>query len=250
MLPATILAVIESFARSDVRCLLMGGQASWIHGSGQGSKDVDFALVADASNLAELRSVLAGLDAENIAVPPLEQKYLDAGLAVHFRCRRPGATGVRVDVMSKMRGVDSFDQLWERRAVAELPSGVAVNLLCLRDLIRAKKTQRDKDWPMISLLVSSHYLRHGHDPSPDDIALWLEELRDPELLLEAAFRFLKEGRTVAERREAVAVAREASSTLDDIRHALRDEEERERAADRAYWEPLKKHLEELRRRKA
>ena len=28
------------------------------------------------------------------------------------------------------------------------------------------------------------------------------------------------------------------------------EEERERAADRAYWEPLKKQLEELRRRKA
>jgi hypothetical protein len=36
----------------------------------------------------------------------------------------------------------------------------------------------------------------------------------------------------------------------DVERALRDEEERERAADRAYWEPLKKQLEELRRRKA
>jgi hypothetical protein len=250
MLPATIVAVIEAFSKSDVRCLLMGGQASWIHGSGQGSKDVDFAIVADPANLTDLRAVLNSLNAENIAVPPLEQRHLEAGLAVHFRCRRADAAGVRVDVMSRMRGVDTFDQLWERRSIAALPNGVHVNLLSLRDLIRAKKTQRDKDWPIISLLVSGHYLRNFQSAAPDEVIFWLEELRDPELLQEAVLRFPEESAKVAGRRESVRMARCPDSSLDDIRRALRDEEERERAADRAYWEPLKKQLEQLRRQKA
>ena len=249
-LPSAIIAVIEAFARSGVRCLLMGGQACWIHGSGQGSKDVDFAILGDAGNLEQLRGVLADLEADNIAVPPLEQKHLDAGLAVHFRCRRADAAGIRVDVMSKMRGVASFDELWDRRAIARIGADVEVQLLSLRDLIRAKKTQRDKDWPMISLLVTGHYLKHGDYPTPVNISLWLEELRDPELLQEAVFRFLAAGREIAARRKPVAVAREASSSVDDIRRALRDEEEQERAADRAYWEPLKRQLEELRRQRA
>ncbi len=248
-LPSTILAVITTFAHSGVRCLLMGGQACWVYGSGQASKDVDFAIMADSGNLEQLRVVLADLAAQNIAVPALDQQFLDAGLAVHFRCSRKDAAGIRVDVMSKMRGVDYFDALWERRAVAIVGDGVELNLLSLRDLIRAKKTQRDKDWPMISTLVSGHYLRNGHDPSPANIALWLEELRDPELLLEAVTRYPAEAAKVASLRGPVTIARDPSSSMDDIRRAIRDEEDAERAADRAYWEPLKKQLAELRRQK-
>lgn len=247
-LPSAILTVIETFAQSGVRCLLMGGQACWIHGSGQGSKDVDFAVLAEPSNIEQLHTVLTSLEAENIAVPPLDQEFLDAGLAVHFRCRRQDAAGIRVDVMSKMRGVDSFEDLWQRRAIARLSTGLEVNLLSLRDLIRAKKTQRDKDWPMISLLVSGHYLKNGNDPGPGDPIFWLEELRDAEFLREAVLRFPAAAQEAASRRAPVAVAL-ASSSVEDIRRSLRDEEEAERAADRAYWEPLKKQLEELRRRK-
>ena len=56
---------------------------------------------------------------------------------------------MRVDVMSKMRGVDSFSKLWRRRTTIELPDGTKCDLLSLPDLVQAKKTQRDKDWPMI-----------------------------------------------------------------------------------------------------
>jgi hypothetical protein len=248
-LPSAILAVIEAFAQSNVRCLLMGGQACWSYGSGQGSKDVDFAVMADAGNLRQLQAVLTDLQAENIAVPPLEQEFFEAGLAVHFRCRREDAAGIRVDVMSKMRGTDSFEVLWERRATARIGQGVEVNILSLRDLILAKKTQRDKDWPMISLLVSGHYLKNGHQPEAGNITFWLEELRDPELLQEVVFRFPAEARKISASRKPAAVACDPRSSVDDIRRALRDEEEIERAADRAYWEPLKKQLEELRRRK-
>ncbi len=51
-------------------------------------------------------------------------------------------------------------------------------------------------------------------------------------------------------RSEVRPAIAAALMQQDIEQSLRDEEERERAADRVYWEPLKKQLEELRRRKA
>jgi hypothetical protein len=61
---------------------------------------------------------------------------------------------LRMRVMSKMRGVDSFAKLWKRRTTIELPDGTKCDLLSLPDLVLAKKTQRDKDWPMIQRLAA------------------------------------------------------------------------------------------------
>ena len=93
----------------------MGGQACVIYGAAEFSRDTDLAILSDADNLTRLGHALADLQAERIAVPPFAKSFLDAGLAVHFRCRRQEANGLRIDVMSKMRGVDPFDLLWERR---------------------------------------------------------------------------------------------------------------------------------------
>ena len=69
-----------------VRALLMGGQACVFYGAAEFSRDTDLAIVADAVNLARLRKTLAELQAEVIAVPPFELKYLRRGHAIHFRC--------------------------------------------------------------------------------------------------------------------------------------------------------------------
>ena len=106
-----------------VRALLMGGQACVFYGAAEFSRDTDFAIVADAANLARLRRALADLHAEVIAVPPFELKYLRRGHAIHFRCRHPEALRMRVDVMAKMRGVDAFPKLWKRRTTVELAGG-------------------------------------------------------------------------------------------------------------------------------
>jgi hypothetical protein len=83
-----------------------------------------------------------------------------------------------------MRGVDAFPKLWERRTVIELPDGVRCDLLSLPDLVRAKKTQRDKDWPMIRRLVEAHYFQNNAAPNPAQIQFWLQEMRTPQLLIE------------------------------------------------------------------
>src|SRR5213078_2134105 len=95
------------------------------------SRDIDLAIVADPPNISRLRAALAELRAEVIAVPPFELKYLRKGHAVHFRCFAPDVGGLRIDVMTKMRGVDTFPKLWERRVMMRAEDGTNYQLMSL-----------------------------------------------------------------------------------------------------------------------
>ena len=122
----------------------MGGQACIVYGAAEFSRHADLAVLADPANLRRLRDALDELQAETIAVPPFDAKYLDRGHAVHFRCERVDVEGLRIDVMSRMRGVDEFPALWERRTSLELRASadepsLDVDLLSLSDLVAAKR---------------------------------------------------------------------------------------------------------------
>jgi len=227
-----------------VRALLMGGQACVFYGAAEFSRDTDFAILANAANLIRLRSALAELRADLIAVPPFEMKYLKRGHALHFRCQHPEALRMRVDVMSRMRGVEAFAKLWERRTSVELPDGTKCELMSLPDLVQAKKTQRDKDWPMIRRLVEAHYFEHNEKPEAARLEFWLLELRTPQLLLEVALAHKGLARRLAARRSLLRHA--VSGNLTKLESALADEERRLRAKDKAYWTPLLNELERLR----
>ena len=247
MIPNPIRKVLSSMRAHRVRALLMGGQACVFYGAAEFSRDTDLAILADAANLARLRKALAELQAAPIAVPPFAVKFLRRGHAIHFRCQHPEAMRMRVDVMSKMRGVDAFENLWLRRTTIELPDGTKCDLLSLPDLVQAKKTQRDKDWPMIRRLVEAHYFQHRENPNPAQVKFWLRELRTPELLLELAGRYATISRRMISARPllAHAVTRETKK----LKQALVAEESAERSLDRQYWLPLKAELEKLRHAK-
>ena len=243
MIPNPIFKVLSTMGKHRVRALLMGGQACVFYGGAEFSIDSDFAIAADEENLALLHAALAELDAKTIAVPPFESEHLKRGHAIHFRCFHPDCEGLRVDVMARMRGVDDFEELWERRTTALDPeTDIEFQLMALPDLVRAKKTQRSKDWPMILAVVDAHFLQFGDEPTPTRVEFWLREARTPTILRAVAAQFSE----VEVEREAAVLARE---NADDaaIEAALRAEEERERALDRAYWAPLKAELEEFRR---
>lgn len=244
MIPNPIRKVLSSMRAHRVCALLMGGQACVFYGAAEFSRDTDFAILADATNLARLRKALADLRAEPIAVPPFELKYLRRGHAIHFRCQHPDALRMRVDVMSKMRGVDSFAKLWKRRTSIELPDGMKCDLLSLPDLVQAKKTQRDKDWPMIRRLAEAHYFSNNIKPNAAQIKFWLKELRTPQLLLEVAQTHASVARRLATKRPLLKHA--ISSKLTQLERALADEESHLRTEDKAYWSPLLKELEKLR----
>jgi hypothetical protein len=225
----------------------MGGQACVFYGAAEFSRDTDFVIFADAANLAHLRKALVELQAELIAVPSFALSFLRRGHAIHFRCQHPEALRMRVDVMAKMRGVDSFAQLWRRRTVIQLPDGTRCNLLSLPDLVQAKKTQRDKDWPMIRRLVEAHYFQNCANSNPAQIRFWLLELRTPEILLELARRHPATCRRLIPVRPLLVHA--ASGQPAALEQALATEEIAERAQDRQYWLPLKAELEKLRHAK-
>ena len=227
-----------------VRALLMGGQACVFYGAAEFSRDANFAVLADPANLARLRQALADLQAEVIAVPPFELKHLRRGHAIHFRCRHPAAFRMRVYVMAKMRGVDSFAKLWRRRTVIRLPDGGVCDLLALTDLVQAKKTQRDKDWPMLRRLVEAHYFENRDRPSAVQINFWLRELRTPELLVEVGQKYPRRCRRLASVRPLLKAA--LTGRTGQLEAGLAAEETAVRRRDRIYWQPLRKELAQLR----
>ena len=220
--------------------MVMGGQACVFYGAAEFSRDLDLVILLDEANLDRLRQALAELEAPAIAIPPLRQELLLRGHSVHFRCQRADVNGLRIDIMSRMRGVAAFEDLWERRTTIEV-GGAAVDLLSLPDLVRAKKTQRDKDWPMIRRLVEQSYYSTV-EPAGQAIEFWLAELRSPELLTEVVRRYPE----AAGRSTRAVVQTALGGDVAAVEAGLAAEEQAERAADRLYWRPLMKELEQLR----
>ena len=227
-----------------MRALLMGGQACVLYGAAEFSRDTDLAILASPANLLRLRAALDDLRARVIAVPPFRVGYFRRGHAVHFRCEDPQALGMRIDVMTKLRGVDPFPKLWARRSSLELPGGMRCQVMALPDLVQAKKTQRDKDWPMLRRLMEAHYFQNREAATAAQTVFWLRELRTPELLVEVARRWPAVWARQRRQRPLLALARPGLEA--ELAAALAQEEWAERQADARYWKPLKAELERLR----
>jgi hypothetical protein len=224
----------------------MGGQACVFYGAAEFSRDTDFAILADAANLMRLNAAMDESQATVISVPPLSPAHLLRGHAVHFRCQHPDAAGLWVDVMSKMRSVVEFAELWERRATLQGQDGTIYELMSLPDLVQAKKTQRDKDWPMIRRLIEADRAACAGTPSPQQMQFWLREGRTTALLIELAREFLREAQVLAaETRPLLQAAIQHDEKA--LEEGLAREEQSERIADRAYWAPLRIELEQMRR---
>ncbi len=223
----------------------MGGQACVFYGAAQFSKDLDLLLLAEERNFAALLAALHELGAERIAVPPFDPAALARGHAVHFRCPSGETKGLRIDVMTRLRDLPSFGVLWDRRTTITFEDGAAIALLSVEDLVNAKKTQRDKDWPMIGALVEGHYKAASREPNAERIRFWLLESRAPERLAELVQRFPAETQQLLSRRPLLALA--VTGDLPRLREALDAEVRAEQDKDRAYWEPLKREMEAFRR---
>lgn len=223
----------------------MGGQACVFYGAAEFSRDCDVVLRASDENLSRLSSALQDLQAERIAIPEFRAEYLERGHAVHFRCHRSDIQNLRLDVMTRLRGCGDFDELWQRRtSIEDSDAGFTYELLSIEDLVRAKKTKRDKDWPMIRRLVEAHYDQFQDSPEPEMVRFWLRELRTPELLSAVA-------RLHPERLDEVADVRAWLRTVDleDLQaldESLLAEQLRERQLDAEYWQPLQEELARLR----
>lgn len=223
----------------------MGGQACVFYGAAQFSKDIDFLILAEEENFEGLHAALGELNAVRIAIPRFDPHLLDRGHAVHYRCKAAGVESLRVDVMTKLRDLPDFSELWERRTTITESDGQEIHLLSVPDLVNAKKTQRLKDWPMISALVEGHYEQHASEPNPQRIDFWLRESRTEDRLLDLVTRFPTEAAAILPARPLLSLA--ITPDLPRLREALDAEVRAEQEKDRIYWAPLKREMEEFRR---
>ena len=109
--------------------------------------------------------------------------------------------------------------------------------------MKAKKTQRDKDWPMIRRLIEADVVCAPSTISASRCRFWLQECRSDELLRDLARRYPNMARRVHRPalRAAITGDQERAAAL------LKLEEDRERQQDRVYWTPLRTELEHWRR---
>jgi hypothetical protein len=226
--------------------LLMGDQACVFYGAAQFSKDINFLILAEDENFEGLHAALGELKATRIAVPGFDPRVLDRGHAVHYRCKATGVEGLRVDIMTKLRDLPDFSILWDRRTTIIESDGQKIDLLSVPGLVNAKKTQRMKDWPMISALVEGHYDQYTSEPNPSRIDFWLRESRVEDRLIDLVVRFPAEAAAMAaSTRPLLTLA--ITPDLPRLREALDAEVRAEQEKDRIYWEPLKREMEEFRR---
>jgi hypothetical protein len=245
--PNPIVRALSVFLKHQVKALLIGGQACIFYGAAEFSRDVDYAVLVNPENLLKLKSALDELGAEQIFVPDLSAEVLKRGHACHFRFPKNDPKGARIDILGKMRGVDDFSEVWSRRnefLVLEIGN---IPVMGLSDLVRSKKTQRDKDWPMIRRLVEADFLKTTDPPSAEQIRFWLMECRTPNLLITLQTKFQTQAVKLLDQRPLLAQALPGQGEV--IRDLLNKEEERERKLDEAYWAPLRKELELWRRAK-
>lgn len=100
---------------------------------------------------------------------------------------------------------------------------------------------------MIRRLVEQNYYTNIGSNDPQRIAFWLRELRRPELLSGIVQTHLAMAHFIAPNKPAIQTA--FRGDLNAIAQALEEEEDAVRRQDRSYWEPSKRELKELRRKK-
>jgi hypothetical protein len=224
----------------------MGGQACILYGAAEFSRDLDLLININKKNIEGIQEALKGLEAETIFVPELNYDVLNRGHSCHFRCHIPEANGLRIDLMSKMRGCSRFDELWQRRTIIELPDIGELGLLSLPDLVQSKKTQREKDWVMIRRLIEIEVTHFKDNPTEKQIRFWILECRTPNLLVYLTQRYPDICSQMSDKRKLLFSAQKGN--VSEIEYQLIEEENKEKEADRNYWLPLKKELEKWRRK--
>lgn len=241
MNPSPILKVLSTFKNAKVKALLIGGQACIVYGAAEFSRDSDFVVFANPSNLNRLKGALKVLKAEPVYFPELKIGYLQKGHACHFRCGAAGVEDLRVDVMGRLRGCSPFPVLWRRRNRVKVGSVGVIDVINVKDLVQSKKTQRDKDWLMLGRLVENSILLADLKAPAKTAAWWLLEARNPQTLARLCGLYPKLARRLAARRPLLkyAIAGQTVKT----QKMLTAEERLERNNDKLYWDPLKNELE-------
>lgn len=231
--------------------LLVSGQATILYGAAMFSEDVDLWVDPDAQNLGRLRAALHASKARYYKLtPPLEVEFAERHHGFHFLVPDASGTDWFLDVMAcpprvgqfkvARRLARTFDTEWGSLPTVGIP-----------DLVKLKKTQRPRDYPIITRLVLSELAERTRPLTASSMEWALDNTFTFEGLRTLVRDYDELGSALLASTEAPGKAARAWGAGSEL--TLDQEEELDawfeakmaplRRADRAFWRPV---IDELR----
>jgi hypothetical protein len=249
-----IASFFQHLEQQQVKWLLVSGQATILYGAATFSEDVDLWVEPSPENLCRLADALRASHASYYKLTPA----LTAELAArhhgfHFTIPEQDSGGVLyLDVMGCPPRVGSFPKARQRARQFESQWGTLPTLGIL-DLVELKKTQRPRDYPIISRLVLAFMREKGTAASLQDKAWAVSNV----FSLSEFTQLVREFPSVAALLGSMPALQEATERLLrdlDLPVALEDEVEELfdrrvavlRKADRHFWRSVIDELRQLR----
>lgn len=238
----------------QVSYLLVSGQAAVLHGAALFSEDIDLWVEPETENMERLLQALrAGHARYHKLTPPLTFSFAMAGHGFHFVIPGEEETGdFYLDVMGCPPRVEDFQSCRHRSQNMATDWGT-LPVIGRRDLVEIKKTQRLRDYPVISRLALQE-LQSNQEQEPALLFDWvwshLFELEDAE-----RFMKLSQGRLAdwipGDDRDARWVERvrngsDHSGQDMDLEERMLARMARYRQSDRLYWKQIIEELKTLR----
>ncbi len=154
--------------------LICSGQACVLYGIADFSKDGDWIVREDTRSCRAVVDVLAAKKARYRLGAPLDVRWLKEGWTSHFEYKTGTGFRCRVDFFSRPPRILDVDAMWQHA----IHDG-DVSILDIEDLIKMKRTQRLKDYPIIGALAEVGGLEIGEP------RIALNYLQDFDLLKDA-----------------------------------------------------------------
>jgi hypothetical protein len=128
-LPEDFKEFIQCLNSSKVEYLLIGGWAVALHGHPRATKDIDFFVSIDNSNLENLKEAL-----NSFGAPPFDTNYLSEKGNILIL----GVYPIRIDIINEASGIDFKDCYQRRRTI--IVDDIEIPLISKADLIKNKKS--------------------------------------------------------------------------------------------------------------
>jgi hypothetical protein len=138
MLPKDFKEFIELMISNSVRFVMIGGYAYNLYRPPRATGDIDFLVEVDSDNESRLRQTLADFGFDS-TLPPMSERLLQDGKIIML-----GRAPLRIDILTKIDGVD-FIEVFANRRMIEL-DGILIPVISPETLLKNKKSSgRPKD---------------------------------------------------------------------------------------------------------
>jgi len=128
-LPEDFKEFIQCLNSNNVEYLLIGGWAVGLYGHPRATKDIDFFIFMEKTNLEKLKTAL-----NDFGAPPVDIDYLsEKGNIIRF-----GVPPIGIDIINDVDGID-FKDCYSRKETITVEN-IEITLISKEDLIINKKS--------------------------------------------------------------------------------------------------------------